>query len=157
MDGPLIDSVGQVLGRLSAPSGGAARRQSNSTRYADRAIRERSRIARRPDGMTPPQPPESVPIDRAWLDRVIQGVATGGPLVALVAAGWLAWGGVLHWQDLVVLAIVYLVTGLGVTVGFHRLFTHRSFKTTRGLRALFAVLGSMAVEGALVEGGATDR
>src|SRR2546421_5517730 len=103
------------------------------------------------------QPPESVPIGHARLDHAVQGLATGAPLAALVAAGWLAWGGVLHWQDLVVLALVYLVTGLGVTVGFHRLFTHRSFKTTRVLRAVFAVLGSMAVEGALIEWVATHR
>ena len=45
------------------------------------------------------------------------------------------------------LAITYTLSGFGVTVGFHRLFTHRSFKTTRTVRALLAVLGSMAVEG----------
>ena len=72
-------------------------------------------------------------------------------------AGWLAWGGALHWQDLLVLAITYTLTGLGITVGYHRLFTHRSFKTTRTLRALFAVLGSMAVEGPVIEWVATHR
>ncbi|HEX4719153.1 MAG TPA: acyl-CoA desaturase [Thermoleophilaceae bacterium] len=107
--------------------------------------------------MTSSKPPESVPIEHVWLDRAIQGVATGAPLAALIAAGCLAWGGILHWQDLVVLAIVYLITGLGITVGFHRLFTHRSFKTTRVLRVVFAVLGSMAVEGSLVEWVATHR
>ena len=55
------------------------------------------------------------------------------------------------------LAITYTLTGLGITVGFHRLFTHRSFKTTRTLRALLAVLGSMAVEGPLIEWVATHR
>jgi fatty-acid desaturase len=63
----------------------------------------------------------------------------------------------LHWQDLLVLAITCTLTGLGVTVGYHRLFTHRSFKTTRGVRALLAVLGSMAVEGPLLEWVATHR
>jgi stearoyl-CoA desaturase (delta-9 desaturase) len=107
--------------------------------------------------MLPSQPPESVPIGHVQLDRAVQGVATAAPLAALVAAGWLAWGGVLHWQDLVVLALVYVVTGLGVTVGFHRLFTHRSFKTTRVVRVVLAILGSMAVEGSLVEWVATHR
>jgi len=79
------------------------------------------------------------------------------PLAAFGLAGWLAWGGSLHWQDLLVLAITYLVTGLGTTVGYHRLFTHRSFKTTRTLRALFAVLGSMAVEGPVIEWVSTHR
>jgi stearoyl-CoA desaturase (delta-9 desaturase) len=103
------------------------------------------------------RPPESIPIAHGGVDRAIQAVATGAPLVALGVAGWLAWGGTLHWQDLLVLVIVYVLTGLGITVGYHRLFTHRSFKTTRIVRVVFAVLGSMAVEGALVEWVATHR
>jgi stearoyl-CoA desaturase (delta-9 desaturase) len=79
------------------------------------------------------------------------------PPAALVLAGWLAWGGILHWQDLLVLAVLYALTGLGITVGFHRLFTHRSFKTTRAVRAVLAVLGSMAVEGPVLEWVATHR
>ena len=64
-----------------------------------------------------------------------------------------SWPGesTLHWPDLVVLAITYILTGAGITVGFHRLFTHRSFKTSRPVRALFAVLGSAAVEGPVIE------
>jgi stearoyl-CoA desaturase (Delta-9 desaturase) len=56
-----------------------------------------------------------------------------------------------------VLAITYTLIGLGVTVGYHRLFTHRSFKTTRPVRVLLAVLGSMAVEGPVDEWVATHR
>jgi stearoyl-CoA desaturase (Delta-9 desaturase) len=56
-----------------------------------------------------------------------------------------------------VLTITYLLCGLGVTVGYHRLFTHRSFKTTRALRALLAVLGSMAIEGPPIEWASTHR
>ena len=47
---------------------------------------------------------------------------------------------------IVILAVGYVLTGLGVTVGFHRLFTHRSFQTSPAMRYLFAVLGEMAVE-----------
>ena len=79
------------------------------------------------------------------------------PPAALLLAGWLAWGGVLHWYDLLVLAITYTLTGLGITVGYHRLFTHRSFKTTRGVRMLLAVFGSMAIEGPVTEWVATHR
>jgi stearoyl-CoA desaturase (delta-9 desaturase) len=105
----------------------------------------------------PPRPPESIPITHGGVDRAAQVVATGTPFAALIVAGWFAWGGTLHWQDLVILATIYLITGLGITVGYHRLFTHRSFKTVRALRALFAVLGSMAAEGPLVEWVATHR
>lgn len=90
---------------------------------------------------------EMVPIVHETSDRVVRTMVFALPPAAVVMGAWLAWGGALHWQDLVVLAITYVLTGLGITVGFHRLFTHRSFKTTRTLRALLAVLGSMAVEG----------
>jgi stearoyl-CoA desaturase (Delta-9 desaturase) len=95
-----------------------------------------------------PAVPESRAID---VDQVANVVVTVVPLLLLGVAAWLAWGGALHWPDLVVLAITYLLTGLGVTVGFHRLFTHRSFKTSPPLRALLAVLGSAAIEGPVIE------
>jgi stearoyl-CoA desaturase (Delta-9 desaturase) len=98
-----------------------------------------------------------VPIEHETRERVVRSAIIAVPLAAIASAGWLAWGGSLHWQDLVVLAIVYSLTGAGITVGYHRLFTHRSFKTSRVVRALFAVLGSMAVEGSVVEWVATHR
>jgi len=56
----------------------------------------------------------------------------------------------LHWYDLVAFLAVYIPTGLGITVGFHRLFTHRSFKTGPITRAVLAALGSAAIEGPVV-------
>jgi stearoyl-CoA desaturase (Delta-9 desaturase) len=100
---------------------------------------------------------ETVPIKHEGLERVIRTLVFAVPPAALALGGWLAWGGALHWQDLVVLAIMYMLTGLGITVGYHRLFTHRSFKTTRWLRALLAVFGSMAVEGPVIEWVSTHR
>jgi stearoyl-CoA desaturase (delta-9 desaturase) len=101
--------------------------------------------------------PEMVPIEHQTLDRVVRTIVFLAPPAALALGGWLVWGGALHPRDLLVLAIFYTLTGLGITVGYHRLFTHRSFKTTRPLRALLAVLGSMAVEGPLIEWVATHR
>jgi stearoyl-CoA desaturase (delta-9 desaturase) len=100
---------------------------------------------------------EMVPIENETSERIVRTMVFGVPPAALVLAGWLAWGGALRWHDLLVLAITYTLTGLGVTVGYHRLFTHRSFMTTRAVRALLAVLGSMAVEGPLLEWVATHR
>jgi stearoyl-CoA desaturase (delta-9 desaturase) len=85
------------------------------------------------------------------IDRVANIVVTVVPVGLLGLAAWLAWGGTLHWPDLVVLAVTYLLTGLGVTVGFHRLLTHRSFQTSRPLRGLLAALGSAAIEGPVIE------
>jgi stearoyl-CoA desaturase (delta-9 desaturase) len=99
----------------------------------------------------------TVPVRHETRERIVRVGVIGIPIAALGAAGWLAWGGSLHWQDLLVLAIVYTLSGAGITVGYHRLFTHRSFKTTRAVRALFAVLGSMAIEGSVIEWVATHR
>ena len=85
-----------------------------------------------------------VALEHEIVNRAANVVVVVVPLVAVLLAGWLAWGGSLHWQDLLVLAITYPLTGVGITVGYHRLFTHRSFQTTRVVRAVFAVLGSMA-------------
>ena len=100
---------------------------------------------------------EMIPIEHQSSDRVVRTMIFVLPPAALAVAGWLAWGGGLHWQDLLVLAVTYALTGLGITVGYHRLLTHRSFKTTRLVRALLAVLGSMAVEGPVLEWVATHR
>ncbi len=98
-----------------------------------------------------------VAVEHETLDRLANIVLTVVPLALLGVAIWLAWGGTLHWQDLVVLAVSYVLTVVGVTVGYHRLFTHRSFMTSRPLRALFAILGSAAVEGPVIEWVSTHR
>ena len=54
-------------------------------------------------------------------------------------------------------AIMYVATGLGITVGFHRLFTHRAFKTTKGVKATLAILGSAAIEGPIISWVADHR
>jgi stearoyl-CoA desaturase (delta-9 desaturase) len=100
---------------------------------------------------------ESIPIQHETAERIVRTLVFGVPPAALIVGAWQVWGGALQWSDLVVLAITYTLTGLGITVGFHRLFTHRSFTTTRGVRALLAVLGSMAVEGPVIEWVATHR
>ncbi len=101
--------------------------------------------------------PETVPIPSLRVDRIANTVVTIVPVGLLGLAVWSAWGGALHWSDIVVFAVTYLLTGVGVTVGFHRLFTHRSFKTGAPLRLLFAALGSAAIEGPVIEWVATHR
>jgi stearoyl-CoA desaturase (Delta-9 desaturase) len=85
------------------------------------------------------------------LDRIANATATVLPALGLVGVAWQLWGNALHWQDLVVFATTMTLAGFGVTLGFHRLFTHRSFATTRWMRALLAILGSAAVEGPVIE------
>ena len=66
------------------------------------------------------------------LDRFVTGLITVVPPALVVLAGWQLWNKELHLRDLVLLVILYIPIGLGVTVGFHRLLTHRSFKTSPG-------------------------
>ncbi|WP_431873333.1 acyl-CoA desaturase [Amycolatopsis sacchari] len=72
------------------------------------------------------------------------------PFVALVAALPLAWGWGLSWLDLALAAVFYVVATLGVTVGYHRYFTHGAFKANRPLRVALAIAGSMAVQGSVI-------
>src|SRR5262245_9996891 len=69
------------------------------------------------------------------------------PLLGVAAAFALLWGWGFTWVDFGLLCGMYLLTGLGVTVGFHRLFTHRAFETNALLRFVWGVLGSMAAQG----------
>ncbi|WP_199748862.1 acyl-CoA desaturase [Amycolatopsis sp. WAC 01376] len=72
------------------------------------------------------------------------------PLLALAASVPFAWGWGLGWVDLGLAAGFYFLTGLGVTIGFHRYFTHGAFKANRGLRIALAVAGSMAMQGPVI-------
>ena len=99
----------------------------------------------------------AAPVEHARIDRIANLAATLLPLALVGFAMWSAWGGALRWPDLVVMAVTYLLTGLGVTVGYHRLFTHRSFKTSPPMRALLAALGSAAIEGPVIEWVANHR
>jgi len=72
------------------------------------------------------------------------------PFLALGAAAIFLWDWGFHWVDLGLLLGMYVVTILGVTVGFHRLFTHRAFRTNGVVRFVLGVLGSMSVQGPLL-------
>jgi stearoyl-CoA desaturase (delta-9 desaturase) len=79
------------------------------------------------------------------------------PLVGLAVAIWLAWGRGVGLADLAILALLYVITGLGVTVGYHRLFTHGSFRAAPALRVALAVAASMSFEGTPISWVATHR
>jgi stearoyl-CoA desaturase (Delta-9 desaturase) len=91
------------------------------------------------------------------LDRAVTGIITVVPLLLVGLAGWKLWNRELHWRDIAIFAALYVPIGLGVTVGYHRLFTHRSFKTSPWMRGLLAILGTMAIEGPLISWVADHR
>ena len=97
------------------------------------------------------------PVEHETRDRIITGLLTVIPFLMLGFVVWQLWGGWLRWSDLLVFVIVYIPTGLGITVGFHRLFTHRSFKVGARTRAVIGALGSAAIEGPLISWVADHR
>ena len=72
------------------------------------------------------------------------------PMGALVVGMVYMWNRGFDWLNLVLLLSMYVATGLGITIGYHRLFTHRSFETNPVVKALLGILGSMAVEGPVI-------
>ena len=79
------------------------------------------------------------------------------PVVGLVIAIGLLWDRMVGPRELTILFVGYVLAGIGITVGYHRLFTHRSFETYRALRYAFAILGQLAVEGTVVSWVANHR
>ena len=104
-----------------------------------------------------PTPDDVQPTENETLDRVLTGLVTVVPVLALGLVGWQLWGHALGWNDVFVFVIMYVASGLGITVGFHRLFTHRSFKTKRPIRLLLAICGSIAIEGPITSWVADHR
>ncbi|HSE55904.1 MAG TPA: acyl-CoA desaturase, partial [Nocardioidaceae bacterium] len=79
------------------------------------------------------------------------------PFLAVAAAVPVAWGGWLGWTDLAIMASMYWLTGHGITVGFHRLFTHKSYKPNRAVKVFWAIAGSMAIQGPVIRWVADHR
>ena len=100
-------------------------------------------------------PDEPAPMGR--IHKALNVVVVVGPFLGFLAALALFWNDFVGWTNLSILAVGYALTGFGVTVGFHRLLTHRSFKTYAPLRAFWAILGSAAAEGPVIDWVATHR
>ena len=86
-----------------------------------------------------PLPSDIQPVENETRDRIITGLVTLVPFLAIGLAGWQVWGSALHWSDVFLFVGMYVLTGLGITVGFHRHLTHRSFKTYDWLHGLLAI------------------
>jgi stearoyl-CoA desaturase (delta-9 desaturase) len=94
---------------------------------------------------------------RVRLQRRMVLVATILPFAGFVTAVATLWGRGISGTDFTIMVATYIVTGLGVTVGYHRLLTHRSFDAPPLVRSFLAVLGSMSVEGSVITWVANHR
>src|SRR5688572_17890027 len=81
------------------------------------------------------------------VEKTIMLITVIGPLIATFYAIILLWQRLVDWSDLAILGGMYVISGIGITIGFHRMLTHRSFDTHPIVRFLFLVFGSMAMEG----------
>jgi stearoyl-CoA desaturase (delta-9 desaturase) len=79
------------------------------------------------------------------------------PFIATIFAVVLSWGHVLHARDVAIFAVMYLVSAFGITIGFHRLLTHRAFETYAPIRYALAIMGSLAVQGPVLDWVADHR
>jgi len=93
----------------------------------------------------------------AMTGRTVTVLLLAGPVVAVAVSVPLLWGRAVNLTDVVLGVVLYAVTGHGLTVGFHRLFTHRAFEAKRGLKIGLAVAGSMGIEGSVVSWVANHR
>jgi stearoyl-CoA desaturase (delta-9 desaturase) len=123
-----------------------------------------SPLARDVDSTDPAPPraghtPETLPVNRPLWQLLVMWLFIIGPVVGLVVGVVLATMGGIgpSWLDVGLALVFYAFTGHGVTVGYHRLFTHSSFKANRALRATLAIAGSMAVEGPVISWVADHR
>ena len=91
------------------------------------------------------------------LERNVNIAAVIVPFGGVIAAAVLLWHQLLGPRDLMILLFMYLITALGVTVGYHRLLTHRAFKTHAWLSYTLAVLGSMSLQGSVIDWVADHR
>jgi stearoyl-CoA desaturase (Delta-9 desaturase) len=110
------------------------------------------------DGAAPfPDAEPATPNAGGRVQVAVTAAIAGVPFAGLILALWLAWGHGVGLTDALLMAGFYVVTGLGVTAGFHRCFTHRSFSAVPALRVVLALAGSMSFQGGVIGWVATHR
>ena len=90
-------------------------------------------------------------------ERIANLIGVVVPFIGLIAAVVLLWNQWVDWIDLAIMVVTYVAFGLGITVGYHRLLTHRAFQTSKGMQYGFAVLGSMGLQGSVMDWVADHR
>ncbi|MBW3659470.1 MAG: acyl-CoA desaturase [Actinobacteria bacterium] len=103
-------------------------------------------------GVTYPEDPRAERVQ-----KITMLIVTVLPLVGVVAAMVQLWGWGITPVDFSIFLGFYVLTGLGITVGYHRLFTHKSFDAPKPVRIFWAIAGSLAVQGSVIDWVATHR
>lgn len=108
-----------------------------------------------PAALTTDSSPEFEPV--SWSTRAATLAVIIVPFIGIVVAPFTVWGWGFSWVDCVLMLGFYAVTMLGITVGYHRLFTHASFETPTWVKCVLGVMGSMAIQGSLFDWVAMHR
>ncbi|MEN9935834.1 MAG: hypothetical protein RLZZ387_2413 [Chloroflexota bacterium] len=87
---------------------------------------------------------------KSRLEKAILLIVVIGPFIATIYAITLLWQRLVTWNDIAIMLAMYFFTGIGITIGYHRMLTHRSFEAHPAVRFFFLALGSMALEGAAI-------
>ena len=117
------------------------------------------------DPQAQPVPPADAPVFGADSSmekltlavRIANVIGIATPFIGFILGIAFCWGRGFGWIQLTLFSVMYLATGLGITIGYHRLFCHRSFKTSKAMQCVFAILGSMAFEGPVLKWVAVHR
>src|SRR5207248_6652527 len=135
-------------GRTScaAGSGTSARRPGASSR-ATRASYDSPSNASRPDVVPPSHDPTVISTELSRKHRYFLLATTIVPPLGVLAAIALLWNRFVGWSDMVVLVTMYILCGLGISAGFHRLFSHHSYRPVRPFKIALAAFGTMAAHG----------
>lgn len=99
------------------------------------------------------EPVEQIP----WPQWIAMFAVAVVPFIGLFAAIVLLWGRGVGWLEVGLMIGMYCIAGYGTTIGFHRLLTHRALETYKPLRAMWAIFGSMGVQGPVIRWCATHR
>ncbi len=91
------------------------------------------------------------------LERRVNMTAVFLPFAVTAVAIAVLWGNWVGWSDVAVFALMYVISGFGVTVGFHRMLTHRAFQTHKLTRYVFAYFGMLSVQGPVIDWVADHR
>jgi stearoyl-CoA desaturase (delta-9 desaturase) len=91
------------------------------------------------------------------LERNVNIAAVVLPFAGVIVGAVVLWDRFLSARDIAIFAVMYLASALGVTVGFHRLLTHRAFQTRAWLRNALAIMGSLSVQGPVIDWVADHR
>jgi stearoyl-CoA desaturase (delta-9 desaturase) len=93
---------------------------------------------------------QALPAPNFLLRRIATAIGVSIPMIGVLIALGLFWGVAVRPVDLGLLFVFYTLTGVGISVGYHRLFTHRAFETSAPMRGALAILGSFALEGGVI-------